>query len=1538
MLAREDTLGDPLAGAGKHLVAYLVMQPGCSLPETAELRSKLSQSLTDYMLPAYFVQLEQLPLTRNGKLDRKALPVPDMTRSEVGYVAPHTATETTLAHIWAEVLKLDRVSIHDNFFELGGHSLLAITLIERMRQVGLSADIRALFSTPTIAALAVAANLGGSEIVVPPNLIPADCQFITPEMLPLVQLTPNEIAQIVKTVPGGAANIQDIYPLAPSQEGLLFHHLVSQEGDAYLMPSLLSFEGREGLDRFVDALQIVINRHDILRTAVLWEGVAEPIQVVWRQAPVVIEEIRLDPQDGDIEAQLSARFDPRHYRLDVRQAPMLCGFIVRDLTNHRWLLQILSHHLVDDHTTLELLTAEIQTILQGRKEELPATLPFRNFVAQAKLGIPQAEHEAFFTDMLSRIDEPTAPFGLLDVQGDGSGIDETRREVDPLLAQRLRRQARRLGVGPASIMHLAWAQVLARTTGRQDIVFGTVLFGRMQGGAGADRVLGMFINTLPICIPVGNLGVQESVRQTHARLTQLLRHEHASLALAQRCSGVQAPTPLFSTLLNYRHSAGAETTVQSQNDIQVLSMHERTNYPLILSVDDLGEGFALTVQVAASIRAQRVCDYMHTTLEHLVDALETALQTPVHQIEVLPVTELHQILVEWNATATLSSPHFPLNFAENGGSEGGGCIHELFEAQVERAPDAVALVFEDRQLTYRELNERANQLAHYLRSQGVGPDVLVGICMERSLEMIVGLLGILKAGGAYVPLDPSYPQDRIHFMIQDAGLSILLTQRNLASNLSEHVAHLIFLDADWQMFIATQAVTSPQIFMHPSNLAYVLFTSGTTGRPKGVALQHRNAFALIQWIKLTYSADELSGVLASTSIGFDLSVYEIFGTLTLGGCVILVENVLKLSTLAAAESVKLINTVPSAMVELLRQGGLPRSLQTVNLAGEALSAHLVDALYRIGNIRRVIDAYGPTENTTYSTFVVRQAEMTPTIGRPLPDWTVYILDRYFQPVPVGVAGELYIGGAGVARGYLNRPDLTAERFVPNPFLTDEGGQWTVDRASAHRLRSTVYSRLYRTGDLARYLPDGNIEYLGRIDQQVKICGFRIELGEIEAALAALPEVRDVVVLAREDVSGDKRLVAYLVAQAGETLPETAELRNKLAQTLPEYMLPAHFVQLEQLPLTPNGKLDRRALPAPDMTRSEAGYVAPRTAAEVALAQIWAEVLKLDRVGIHDNFFELGGHSLLAVQLMARIQQTFQYQIPLISLFQNPNLAQFAMLIAEGTTLPWSPLVPIQPRGSRTPLFCVHPAGGLTGVYTDLAHHLGPDQPFYGIQARGCDMRQEPHTSVEEMAACYCDAIQLAQARGPYLLAGWSMGGIVAYEIAWQLKQRGEEIAFLGLLDSGVSFDVEEPDEAAILIEFLHLSGQPIHLDETDKDLFPKAFAMAQELALVPRNLPLADFRRYVEVYKTNSLAMNTYQPQPYTGTATLFLCRDDRVTEDTQATIACWRDLVHNLELREVPGNHQNMIFSPHVAHLASEISDCLDKESESYQPEKKAG
>ncbi|MCK9202746.1 MAG: amino acid adenylation domain-containing protein, partial [Gallionella sp.] len=944
-----------------------------------------------------------------------------------------------------------------------------------------------------------------------------------PEMLPLVSLTQNEIDLIVDSVAEGVAGIQDIYPLAPLQEGILFHHLLETQGDPYITRSIIVFDNRARLDAFLAALQTVINRHDILRSSVRWDGLSQPVQVVHRHAVFPVEELAPSAKD-QIEQCLLERTDPRRLRMNLQRAPLLAGYVIKDSQSEECWFAMLNHHLVNDHHTLQLILSEIQLLLSGLAEQLPPIQPYRNFIAQMRAD-SQMDHESYFRRQLGDIDEPTAPFGMLNVQGSGGQVNESVLSLGEDLAQRIRNSARQHSVTPASLFHLAWALVLGQCSGRGDVVFGTVLSGRLQGGsAGADKTVGMFINTLPIRVSL-NRAVRDLVGITHQKLNELLMHEQVSLSLAQRCSGVPASVPLFTALLNYRHSnmsvASDQSALLEWEGMRVINSEERSNYPLTLSVDDLGQGFSLTVQSIGGIDPARIAVYQRTAVEALVTALEQNPQQPADTIGIMPEVELKQVLFDFNATAAA----YPADQS----------LHALFEAQVERTPDADAVAFAGQTLSYAELNAKANQLAHYLRARGVGPEVLVGLCIERSLDMAVGLLGILKAGGAYVPLDPHYPEERIDYMLQDARIAVLLTQQRLSHSAKD----TIYLDRDWP-YIAQHPDDNPAPCNQPLDMAYIIYTSGSTGQPKGVMVTHRNAVHSTSARFAGYQ-EPVSCYLLLSSFAFDSSVAGLFWTLGQGGCLCLpeddqIKDPAALADLIARHRVSHLLALPSFYALLLDQAGAQlHTLKTAIVAGEACSTDVVKRHYAVLPGVPLYNEYGPTEGSVWSSvYLASQDDLDRPlpIGRPISNVRLYLLDGSGNPVPVGVAGELHIGGAGVARGYWQRPELTAEKFIPDPFQADGG-------------------RLYKTGDLARYRADGNIEFLGRLDHQVKIRGFRIELGEIEARLLEAPGISEAVVIAREDQPGDQRLVAYLIA-ATEPAVNIETLKARLKETLPDY--------------------------------------------------------------------------------------------------------------------------------------------------------------------------------------------------------------------------------------------------------------------------------------------------------------------------------------------------------------------------------------------------
>jgi len=1282
--------------ADKRLIAYVVTdaiaiqddseQATISRQELIEqLRHHVSQSLPDYMVPSAIVLLNSLPLTPNGKVDRKALPDVDMSAQQNMYAAPRTEIEKILCHIWQEVLGIERVGITDNFFNLGGHSLLIMQVISRLQQQGLSVTARQLFTTPLVMDLANVLEVNTadalSEFKAPPNLIPREYEFITSDMLTLVSLSDKEIASIVEKIPGGAGNIQDIYPLGPLQEGILFHHMMSTQGDPYIMPSLYKVKGLQAVNDFISALQFIINRHDVLRTAIFWNELSTPVQVVCHAARLPVIWLDLGAEKN-IESVMRARCIPEQQWMDLGQAPLLNLQIAADAYSQEYFVLLQYHHIISDHVGLDIIQKELTLYQQGLGDTLPAPVAYREFVAHAQHQALHNDAEAFFKNTLGDIDEPTAPFNLLEVNGDGSRIVEIREKVPTETSCNIRRLAKQLSVSPAAIFHSAWAMVVAQCSGRDDVVFGTLLSGRLQGTLGAENMLGVFINTLPFRVTLKDISVITLIRQVQNSLLELLPYEQTSLASAQNCSGLPKGAPLFSALLNYRHSLpednqAAKDVYNSQeiytakqaeyeSKFEFISGQERTNYPFNLSVDDFGHDFSLDVQVDNSVSAERVLGYIQTAITELVKALEFTPHKTVNALSILPEMEHQQLIIDWNNTQT----DYPKD----------KCIHELFEAQVEHHPNAIAVIFENQQLTYRELNQQANQLAHYLiHEKHIKPDTLVGICVERSLEMVIGILAILKAGGAYVPLDPEYPEARLQYMLDDANLTTVLTQTHLRKTTPVSDLQALCLDDEkLQQQLQTHSINNPdtkQLGLTSNHLAYVIYTSGSTGNPKGVMVEHHALVNRVDWMNREYGSSPSDRILQKTPFSFDVSVWEFVWPLSVGAGIVLAKpeghkDPIYLSTLIRDQQITKLHFVPSMLGSMLTLGNFSQctSLQQVFCSGEALALHHVKDFQTICPWAELHNLYGPTEaaiDVSYWNCSQSLLGLTSVpIGRPISNIQLFVLNQELNPVPEQVAGELHIGGVGLARGYLNRADLTSEKFIVNPFYD--------------KTNPASSKRLYKTGDLVRWLPDGNLEFLGRLDHQVKIRGFRIELGEIENALIAHADVKDVIVLVKESVMrGDKRLVAYVMTDAA-SLQNNSEtgvaarsglienLRQHLNQTLPDYMVPSAFVLLTQLPLSPNGKVDRKALPEPDVSGQQNIYVAPRTETEKILCEVWQEVLGVERVGITDNFFELGGHSLLVMQVISHLQQQ-GLAMAARQLFTMPSLADLANVLDSAIT-------------------------------------------------------------------------------------------------------------------------------------------------------------------------------------------------------------------------------------------------------------------------------
>ncbi len=1332
---REDQPGD------KRVVAFMVPRSTNRL-SLVQLREHLRRQLPGHMIPSSFIELEALPLTVNGKVDRRALRVAaDSRASKVGltaeFVAPRDSTEQVLADIWGEILHLKDVGVHDNFFELGGHSLLATQLVSRVQALfQMALPLRQVLEQPTIATLAEAIKLKQAT----------GKSSSGPE------------AKTIRKAERGSP-----LPLSFAQERMWFLYRLSPGAAAYNIPASVRLHGplnKAALRWSVDEL---VRRHEALRTTFAQHDgqarqlIHESLTPEWAE-----EDLRHLPEDIREPRALELATVEARRPFNLEQGPLLRILLIQ-LGEEDHVLVMSTHHIISDQWSYGVIARDLVKCYNawcaGEPFRIQPDLPiqYADFALWQRTwltGSVLAEQVEHWKSKLSDLpsialptDRPRLP--VHSFKGDHVSLD-----LPWALVNRLKQLSIREGVTLYMVFLAGFFGLLHRLTQQRDVVIGTPIANRNR--LEIEDLIGTFVNTLVLRTDVtGDLTFRKLLGNVRDLSLDAYAHQDVpfeKLVEELRPDRSQGGLPLVQVLFNFANTPFGRTEFHHLSWMPYEVSRGAAQLDLGLSIDPFASRKAyleFNTDLFDRATAERWLALYRQLMENIADHPEETLG----RLGLLTEPEQHRIIREWNATDMLFDRH--------------ACFPQLFEAQVSRTPGAIAVRFEDTELSYAELNRRANRLAHHLRDCNVGPDVVVGIFLERSVDLLISLLAVMKAGGAYLPLVPGLPLRRLAVMIEASHAAMIVTHSSLSADLPPHQLPAICLDRDAEM-LTRYSTDNPVPLAEPQHLVYVLFTSGSTGQPKAVEIEHRSLGNFLFSMQREPGLACSDVVIAVTPLSFDIAGLELYLPLLVGARILLANRRQAMEGAWLQReldhgTVTVMQATPATWRLLLQSGWQGTRKVKVLCGGESLPRELAqELLARAGSVWNV---YGPTETTIWSTLErVRSADHTVPIGRPIANTQVYVLDQNREAMPVGIPGELYIGGLGVARGYRFAPELTRERFVPNPFRAGE--------------------RLYRTGDQVKWLPDGRLDYVGRIDFQVKLRGFRIELGEIESLLDADPTIKQAIAVVREDVPGDKRLVAYVTAAEGRRCDPTA-LRQSLRAAVPDYMVPAAIVPLTEFPLTANGKIDRSALPmpSPDPLGEGVKCIEPRNRIELQLVAIWEQVLGITPIGVHDNFFAVGGYSLLALRMFSAIEQTFGTRLPMALLFQAPTIEQLADVLAdEGCTVRWRSLVAIQPEGKNLPFFAVPGVGGNVLVFARLAKLLGNDQPFYGLQARGLDGKEKPFMRVEDMAAHYIEEIRSVQPRGPYLIGGTCTGGLTAYEIAQQLTAIGE-VVILVIIES-----------------------------------------------------------------------------------------------------------------------------------------------------------
>lgn len=1501
--------------SGSRLTAFLVPAEGAVL-NVSELRASLSRSISLDQVPSRFLSVFRLPRLASGKLNQQLLSrtaLAELTvhcgsveelRESGTFVAPASELEKSLAEIWEDVFDVRPLGVHDSFFDLGGDSLLAMRLAIRVNQAfDCELSPTSLFSAPTIA------------------------QFATF----LASAATNRTAESATTaiIPRKS---QQPTPLSFGQQRLWFLEQMEAELTAYNMPQVWRLRGELHLEALRRALQEIVQRHAPLRTTfAILEG--EPVQVVRKidrlELPLIdLAGLATALQDTEVMQRCAAEAD--------RPFDLTCDLMLRAAVlrmgkhDHRLLLTL--HHIASDGWSLRILWRELAVVYDAYCRQAIGNLPdlpidygdYSVWQRRQSQGSRLAGLLHYWREQLANLtvlelptDRPRPP--LPSYRGARHDF-----QLPPELMHELQSLSRIEGATLHMTLLAAFQLLLKRYSGQDDIVVGTPIAGR--NNAALEGLIGFFVNTLVLRT---DLSGDPTFRELLGRVRQvsLAAYDHQDLPFEKLVEELQperhlSRSPLVQVLFQLLSFPDQELCLKGLEVSRLPQSTGRVKFDLEMSLwqpTDRTEACQGSVEYSTELFDPATIASFTRHYLTLLENLVANRDQRISRLALLTPQDRHQLLVAWNDT----DREYPRE----------KCVHQLFEEQVERTPAAIAVIDQDRRWTYRELNEQADRLAGRLEAFGLNHGGTVAVCLDRSVELVAALLGIWKAGAAYLPLDPLYPTERLAFMVQDSGASVLLTQESLRTTVVHDSLRTLILEQEQPESVSASPAASAHRAVTSDSLAYILYTSGSTGRPKGVEISHQNLGNFLDSMKREPGLHSDDRVLAITTISFDIHALEFWLPLIVGASVVIADRATAidgtaLSQLLDSSAATVLQATPATWRLLLAAGWTGRSSLKALCGGEAFPDDLRQPLRE--KVGQLWNMYGPTETTVWSTVWRMETDQTPTlIGKPIGNTRVYVMDSHDQLAPVGAPGELWIGGDGVAQGYRGRPDLTAERFVPDPFRT--GGH-----------------RAYRTGDLARWKADGSLELLGRIDHQVKLRGYRIELGEIEAAIIQHPSVAQAVVLLRDEDPGDSRLVAYCVSVENAAL-DIAGILRELRVRLPDYMIPAAFVPLAEIPLTPNGKVNRRALPAPSDARPELDreFIAPRNRLEVLLASAWCEFLKIDRIGIHENFFNLGGHSLLAIRIISRLSESLQRPVPVAMFFRHPTIAAMAEALAKPIAAAGVGAVTELRSGNEdAPLFLFPPLGATILSLRELVESLPTNRRVLAVDWHAGRTPGQNHPS-DDLGRDCANQIKGFQPVGPYLLVGYSFGGRLAFETACRLLDAGERVSFLAIIDAGPGKISQWTWQERLLGIGRCLENAPRWLTqdlfaESAASLFGRVWRKLNQLSRRFQFQSTANESdsgtRIEDLFESNQfpswlqqrikldlLAADRFQHTSYPVKVTLFRSKVRPLLKGHLVDLAWMRVARHGVEVHDVPGHHGTMMRQPYVQNMAKCLAEAIE-------------